>query len=51
VNDDDEQRRTKIYALNRIRTYGLGIQAIKGYASDRAAIETAAKYTIFNTYC
>jgi hypothetical protein len=31
-DDDDEQRRTNIYALDRIRTYGLGIQAIKGYA-------------------
>jgi hypothetical protein len=34
VNDDGEETRTNIHALNGIRT----LQAIKAYASDRAAI-------------
>jgi hypothetical protein len=41
VNDDgDEQTRTNIHALSGIQTHGLSIQAIKAYASDRAAIGT-----------
>jgi hypothetical protein len=31
VNDDDEQTRTHIHALNGIRTHGLSVQAIKAH--------------------
>jgi hypothetical protein len=40
VDDYDEQMRTNIHALCGIRTHGLNIQAIKPYASDRAASGT-----------
>jgi hypothetical protein len=39
-NDGDEQTRTNIHALSGIQTHSLSIQAIKAYASDRAAIGT-----------
>jgi hypothetical protein len=37
VNDDDEYTRTNICALSGIRTHDVKFQAIKSYASDRAA--------------
>jgi hypothetical protein len=51
VNDDDDddddeiviiknRRRQDIHVLNGIRTHGLGVQAIKAYASDSAATAT-----------
>jgi hypothetical protein len=33
---EDEWTRTNIYALSRIRTHGLSVQAIKAHASARA---------------
>jgi hypothetical protein len=45
VNDDDEQTRTNIYALSGIRTHGLSVQEIKGYASGHAV--TGAGFTFF----
>jgi hypothetical protein len=40
VNDNGEQTRPNIHALNRIRTHGLRVQAIKAWAADRAATGT-----------
>jgi hypothetical protein len=42
-NDDDEQTTTNIHALNGIRTHGPRVQAIKAYASDRAATVTGER--------
>jgi hypothetical protein len=38
--NDGEQTRTTIQAFSGIKTHGLGIQAIKAYASDRLAAGT-----------
>jgi hypothetical protein len=32
--NDEEQMRTKIHTLTRIRTHGLSVQTVKAYASD-----------------
>jgi hypothetical protein len=49
TTDDDEQMRTNIHALSGVRTHGLCFQAIKAYASDRAATGTG-KDLLFTTY-
>jgi hypothetical protein len=38
VNHDDEQTRTNIHTLSGIRNHGLGVHAVKAYASDREAL-------------
>jgi hypothetical protein len=38
--NDDEQTKTNIHALSGIRTHSTSVQAIKAYASDRAATGT-----------
>jgi hypothetical protein len=40
VNEDNEQTRTNIHALDGIRTRSPSVQAIKAYASDRVATVT-----------
>jgi hypothetical protein len=45
--NDDEQTRTKIRALSKIRTHGLSVQALKAYASDCAATETNSYKALF----
>jgi hypothetical protein len=40
VNNDDEQTKTNILALREIQTHGFSVQAMKAYASDRAAAVT-----------